>query len=123
MTRLERLAVLAALLVLVALLVVRQPLAGGLGVLAGGALGLSVADRLGRLRRKVDARLGDDLPVPPSGLRPQVVVRRVLLQVAVLAGLLVVAAFTPFVGDSAFAAFAAAATTLPAVLAVQRLRG
>ena len=58
-----------------------------------------------------------------TGLRVQVVVRRVLLQVAVLAALLVVAAFTPFVGDRAFAAVASAATALPAVLTVQRLRG
>lgn len=123
MTRLERLAVLAALIGILALLVVAQPVTGGLGTVAGIAAGLSVADRLGRLRTTVDARLGGDVPVPPSGLRTQVVVRRVLLQVTVLAALLVVAAFTPFVGDRAYAAVAAAATALPAVLAVQRLRG
>ena len=123
MTRSERLAVLVALLVLTALLVLRQPVAAGIGVLAGGAVGLSVADRVGRLRRTVDARLGADVTVPPSGLRVQVVVRRVLLQVVVLAGLLLVAAFTPFVGDTAYGAMAGAATALPAVLAAQRLRG
>lgn len=122
MTRLERLAVLVFLLVVTALLVLAQPVAGGLGALAGIAVGLAVADRLGRLRRRVDARLGDDLPVPRSRLRLEVVLRRALLQVAVLAVLLVAAALTPFAGDRAFALVATAATALPAVLAAQRVR-
>lgn len=123
MTRLERLAVLTILVVLVALFVLRQPVAASLGALAGVAGGLALGDRLGRLRRLVDAQLGDDVVVPRSGLRVQVVLRRVLLQVVVLAVLLLGAALTPFVGDSAFAAVAAAVTALPAVLTAQRVRG
>ncbi len=123
MTRLERLAVLTILVVLVALFVLRQPVAASLGALVGVAGGLALGDRLGRLRRLVDAQLGDDVPVPRSGLRVQVVVRRVLLQVVVLGVLLLGAALTPFVGDNAFAAVAAATTALPAVLTAQRVRG
>ncbi len=122
MTRLERLAVLTILVVLVALFVLRQPVAASLGALAGVAGGLALGDRLGRLRRLVDAQLGDDVVVPRSGLRVQVVLRRVLLQVVVLAVLLL-AFLIPFVGDNAFAAVAAAATALPAVLTAQRVRG
>lgn len=122
MTRLERLAVLTILVVLVALFVLRQPVAASLGALAGVAGGLALGDRLGRLRRLVDAQLGDDVVVPRSGLRVQVVLRRVLLQVVVLAVLLL-AFLIPFVGDSAFAAVAAAVTALPAVLTAQRVRG
>jgi hypothetical protein len=121
-TRLERLAVLTILVVLVALFVLRQPVAASLGALAGVAGGLALGDRLGRLRRLVDAQLGDDVVVPRSGLRVQVVLRRVLLQVVVLAVLLL-AFLIPFVGDNAFAAVAAAATALPAVLTAQRVRG
>ena len=122
MTRLERLAVLTILVVFVALFVLRQPVAASLGALAGVAGGLALGDRLGRLRRLVDAQLGDDVVVPRSGLRVQVVLRRVLLQVVVLAVLLL-AFLIPFVGDNAFAAVAAAATALPAVLTAQRVRG
>ena len=122
MTRPERLAVLAFLLAVLALLVLRQPVTGGFGVLVGIGVALLVEDRLGRVRRRLDARLGDDLAVPRSGLRVQVVVRRALLQVAVLAGLLVAAAFTPLVGDRAYALAATAATALPAALTAQRLR-
>lgn len=123
MTRLERLAVLVALLVVVALFVVTHPVAGGFGALTGIAAGLLVADRFGRVRRRIDRRLGADLDVPATGLRVQVVVRRLLLQVAVLAVLLLVAALTPFVGDSAVAFAAAGTTAVPAVLAASRLRG
>jgi hypothetical protein len=122
-TRLERLVVLVTLLVVVGLFVLTHPVAGGFGALAGIAAGLLVADRFGRVRRKVDQRLGADLDVPATGLRVQVVVRRLLLQVAVLAVLLLVAAFTPLVGDSAVAFGAAGVTALPAVLAASRLRG
>ncbi|HEU0101612.1 MAG TPA: hypothetical protein VFR07_04770 [Mycobacteriales bacterium] len=122
MTRLERLAVLAFLVVLLALFVLRQPVSAGFGALAGIAAALAVADRLGRVRRTIDARLGDDVEVPPSGLRVQVVVRRALLQIVVLAALLLVAVFTPFVGENAYAVAAAAATAFPAVLAAERAR-
>jgi hypothetical protein len=121
-TRRERLAVLAVLVVLVAAFVLRQPVAAGFGALAGVAGGLALDDRLDRLRRRVDARLGDDVEVPRTGLRVEVVVRRVLLQVVVLAGLLVVVAFTPFAGENVLALLATAATALPAVLTAQRLR-
>ncbi len=123
MTRLERLTVLVVLVALVAAFVVQQPLWAGLGALLGIAGGVATAQRLGRLRRKVDARIGEDLPVPRSGLRVQVVVRRVLLQIAVLGVLLLVAALTPFTGERVFAIAAAAVTALPAVLTAQRLRG
>lgn len=122
MTTRERLAVLAALLVLVALFVAAQPVAAGFGALAGVAAGLALDDRLNRLRRRVDARLGDDLEVPRTGLRIEVVVRRLLLQVAVLAALLVVVLVTPFTGDRVMALLGTAATALPAVLTAERLR-
>ncbi len=122
MTRPERLAVLAGLLVVAVLLVVAQPVSGLLGALAGTAAGLALGERFARFRLVVDAQLGDDVPMPRSGLRVQVVVRRLLLQVVVLAALLVAAALTPLAGDRAYAVVATAATALPAVLTAQRLR-
>ncbi len=123
MTRLERIALTALLVVLVVSFVVRQPVFGLLGALAGTAAGLALADRFARVRRRVDARLGDDIAVPRSGFRLEVVLRRALMQIGVLGVLLVVTAFTPFVSDRAFGFAAALATALPATLTVQRLRG
>ncbi len=122
MTRPERLVVAAALLALLVLLVARQPVSGSFGALAGVGAGLVLTDRLGRLRRRVDARLGADDPVPRGGLRAEVVVRRVVLQIAVLGALLVLVALTPFAGDDVFALLATAATAVPLVLTADRLR-
>ena len=116
-------AVLACLVVLIALFVAAQPLSAGFGLLAGLAAGLAVDDRLDRVRRKVDARIGADVAVPRSGLRVEVVAWRMLLQVAVLGALLVVVLLTPFTGDRVMALLGTAATALPAVLTWQRLRG
>lgn len=111
--------ILAALVVL---LVLRQPIAGLLGAFSGGTLGYSLIGRLRRLRHRIDARLGADEPLPARfPFRPAVVVRRLVLQVGLLGVLVVGTALLPFANDRAFAAVAAAATTLPAVLSAERL--
>lgn len=122
MTRLERLVVTVLLSALVVALVSRQPVAGLLGAFAGGVLGYALVGRLRRLRRRVDARLGADEPVPGRlPLRPAVVVRRMVLQLGLLGVLVLTTALVPFAGDDAFAAVAAAVTALPAVLTAERL--
>lgn len=120
MTRLERLAVLAVLVVLLLALFSVQPLFTALGTAAGVAGGLSGAQRMGRLRARVDGVLGAD-EAPAHGFRVEAVVRRALVQIGALGAVLVLTAFVPFAGDRAFAALAAAVTALPAVLTAERL--
>ncbi len=120
MTRLERLAVLALLVVLLIALLSLHPVFAALGIAGGIAGGIAVAQRLGRLRAKVDGVLGED-EAPASGFRLEAVVRRGLVQVAVLGVVLVLTAFIPLAGDRAFTVLAAACTALPAVLTAERL--
>lgn len=121
MNRRERVVVLALLAVLLLALVARQPVAGVLGSAAGAALGVAVARRTTALRRRVEARLGPDLVVD-TRLRPAVVVRRAVAQVAVLGALLLLVAVVPLVGDDGYALLATAATALPLVVTARRLR-
>jgi hypothetical protein len=121
MTRLERAAVLAILVALLLALLSVQPVFTALGTAGGVAAGVAVSQRLGRLRARVDAVIGAD-EAPARGFRLEAVVRRGLVQVGVLGVVLVLTAFIPFAGDRAFAALAAAATALPAVLTAERLR-
>jgi hypothetical protein len=121
LNRLERLIVLLVLALVALGLVALRPLPAVLGAAAGIAGGLSVAGSIGRLRTKVEARLGPDEPVPARGVRRDVLVWRLGTMLAVLVGLWVLTWFIPFAGERAYAAMAAAATAFPAVLTAQRL--
>lgn len=121
MTRLERLALLAFFVGVVALLATQAPVATAIGGVAGLAAGLAVAPRMHRLRSRMDARLGMDAE-DARGLRPRRLALRVLAYLVVLGVLLVPTVLIPFVGDELFAGLAAAATGLPFVLTASRLR-
>ena len=121
MTRTERLALLAALAVVLLALLAAEPVAAVLGAAAGIAVGVAVQERLARLSDRMDARLGADVVVArPFSLGPPLL--RFGLLLGVLAGLLVLTVFIPFVGDELFAASAAATTALPATITALRLR-
>ena len=121
MSRVERLVLLAFFAGVVALLATRAPVATAVGAVAGLAVGVAAAPRISRLRRRVDARLGGD-ELPARGLRPRRLGVRVVLNLAVLGGLLASTVLIPFVGDELFAGLAAAATGLPFALTAARLR-
>ena len=120
MTRLERLALLGWFALVVVLLATQALLWTAAGAVAGVVAGVAVAGRLGRLRSRMDAKLGADAVA--TGFRPRRVVSRVIAHVVVLAVLLVPTWLVPFVGDQVFAALAAAATALAFVVTGTRLR-
>lgn len=122
MTRSERLLLIAFFGVVLSLLGGAEPTATALGAAAGAGAGVVAAGRLGRLRARMDARLGPDEP-PPTGFalrRPAV---RVAVHLVLLGALFVTTVLVPFVGQELFAASAAAATAFPLVLTAARVRG
>ena len=120
MSRLERLALLGWFVGVGALLATQALLPTAIGAVAGVVAGIAVAGRLGRLSQRMDATLGADPVV--VGFRPRRVVTRVVVHLGLLLLLLLPTFVVPFVGDELFAAAAAAATGLPAVLTARGLR-
>jgi hypothetical protein len=119
--RLERLLVLVGLVLVLLGLLALRPGPAALGAAAGLVAGIAAAGRIGRLRAKVEARIGEDEPPPPRGIRRSVLVNRAASLATVLVVLWIGTLLVPFAGERAFAAVAAAATTLPAVLTARRL--
>jgi hypothetical protein len=120
MSRPERLLLLVFFAGLVALLARGAPVATAIGTVAGLAAGVVVAPRVGRLRSRIDSRMGADAPA--TGIRPRRLLSRVVAHLVVLGVLLVSTVLIPFIGDELFAALAAAATGLPFVVTASRLR-
>lgn len=120
MSRPERLLLLLFFAAIVALLARGAPIATAIGAVAGLGVGVVVAPRMGRLRNRIDSRMGADAPA--TGIRPRRLLSRVLAHLTVLGGLLVSTILIPFIGDELFAGAAAAATGLPFVVTATRLR-
>ena len=121
MTHSERLLLVAFFGVVLALLGGAEPTATALGAVAGAGAGVVTAGRLGRVRTRMDERLGPDDP-PPTGFALRRPALRAGVHVLVLGGLIVVTALVPFVGDELYAGSAAAVTAFPLVLTAARLR-
>ena len=122
MTRAERLVLLAFLAVVLALLGGWEQAATAVGGVAGAGAGVVVAGRSKRLTERIDAKLGPDDSLAPTGFQPRRPLARAGLQVVVLGGLFVTTIFVPFVGDELFAGAAAGVTAFPLVLTAARLR-
>ncbi len=122
MSRLERLALLGYFAAVVVLLATQALVPTVVGAVAGVVTGIVIAGRLGRLSQRMDAKLGTDPVVVVSGFRPRRVVTRVVVHLGLLFVLLFPTFIVPFVGDDLFAALAAAASALPAVVTARRLR-
>ena len=120
MTRSERLLLLGFFLLIIAAMVQLAPLTGAAGAVTGLAAGLAVTGRLGRLRNRMDARLGADGARTGFRLRP--VLLRTGAQLLVIGSLVVPTLFVPFIGDELFAGAAAFLTAVPLVLTAARLR-
>ena len=120
MSRPERLLLLGFFAAVVAVLATQELRATAVGAVAGLVLGLLAVPRLGRLRSRIDARMGAD--PRPTGLRPRRIGLRVVAHLVVLGVLLFSTVLIPFVGDELFAALAAGGTGLPFVLTAARLR-
>ena len=121
MTRSERLLLIAFLGIVLAALGGAEPTATALGATAGVGAGVVAARRLGRVRARMDARIGpDDAPATGFALRRPAV--RAAVHLVVLGGLFVTIALVPFVGDELYAGSASAVTAFPLVLTAARLR-
>ena len=120
MTRPERLLLLAFFAAVLSVLGGWEPTATALGGVAGAGLGVGAAGRVGRLRQRMDVRLGAE--APPAGFTPLRPLVRAGVHVVVLGGLFVTTIFVPFVGDELYAGSAAAVTAFPLVLTAARLR-
>ena len=120
MTRPERLLLLAFFALLLAGLVRLAPVLGSTGLVLGLLCGGAVVGRLGRLRTKMNARLGTD--DPRTGLSLRRVGTRMVVHLLVLGALVLPTVIVPFIGDELFAGAAAFATGLPLALTASRLR-
>ena len=118
----ERLVLLAVLVVLLVLIARVDRTAAVVGAVAGGGVGVLALGRLGRLSRRMDARLGKEVLVVKAGFSLRRPLLRAGVQVGVLAFLFVSTIVIPFIGDELYAASAAFATALPAVITAARLR-
>ncbi len=121
MNRRERLLLLVFFGVVLVLLVRDNQTSTLVGGVTGAVVAVVAAGRLSRLSHRMDERLGAD-PVAVTGWSWRRPARRAVAHLAVLAGLLLLTVFVPFVGDQLFAGAAAAVTALPAVLTASRLR-
>jgi hypothetical protein len=119
-SRLERIALLAVLGLLLAGLIGVAPVAGGAGAVGGAAAGVLASGRLRRLSSRMDDRLGT--APARTGFRPRALVVRVVVQLGLLGALLLGLGLLPFVGDELFAATGAVVTAFPAVLTARGLR-
>ena len=124
MTRSERLLLLIFFLLIIAAMVQVAPLYGAAGAVTGLAAGLAVTGRLGRLRNRMDAKLGAELGADAvrTGFRLRPVLLRTVAQLLVIGSLVVPTLFVPFIGDELFAGAAAFLTAVPLVLTAARLR-
>ena len=120
MTQPERLLLLAFFALILAGLVRLAPLVGSTGLVVGLVAGVAAAGRLGRLRSRIDARLGTD--DRRTGFSLRTVLLRVVAHLLVLGALVLPTVLVPFIGDELFAGAAAFATAVPLVLTAARLR-
>ena len=123
MTRAERLLLVTFFAVVLAVLGGWEPAATAVGGVAGAGAGVVAARRAGRLRERIDAKLGPDDSPAPTGFALQRPAVRAGVHVVVLGGLFVTTVFLPFVGDELFTGSAAAVTAFPLVVTAARLRG
>lgn len=120
MTRPERLLLLAFFALLLVGLVRLAPILGSTGLVVGLVGGVAVAGRLGRLRSRMDTRLGAD--DPRTGLSLRRVGTRMVVHLLVLGSLVLPTVIVPFIGGRLFVGAAAFATAVPLVLTAARLR-
>ena len=120
MTRPERLLLLAFFALILVGMVRLAPIVGSTGLVVGLVAGGAVAGRLGRLRSRIDARLGTDDARTGCSLRR--VLLRVVVHLLVLGSLVLPTVLVPFIGVKLFAGAAAFVTAVPLVLTAARLR-
>ena len=120
MTRPERLLLLVFFALVLVWTVRLAPVVGSTGLVLGLVAGGGVAGRLGRLRSRIDARLGADDRRTGFSLRR--VLLRVVVHLLVLGSLVLPTVLVPFIGVTLFAGAAAFATAVPLVLTAARLR-
>ena len=120
MTHRERLLLLAFFALVLVGTVRLAPVVGSTGLVVGLVAGVGVAGRLGRLRGRINARLGTDDPRTGFSLRKVGI--RVVLHLLLLGSLVLPTVIVPFIGDRLFAGAAAFVTAVPLVLTAARLR-
>lgn len=122
MNRRERLLLLAVFFMLLVLIARVDRTAAVVGAVAGTGVGVLALGRLGRLSQRMDDRLGKEVVVVKAGFSLRRPLLRAGVQLGLLALLFVSTIVIPFIGDELYAATAAFATALPAVVTAARLR-
>ena len=121
MTKSERLLLLAFFVLITVGTVKLAPIFGSAGAVVGLLFGVAVAGRIGRLRGRINAKLGDGDDVR-TGFALRRVASRIVVHLLVLGALVVPTLIVPFIGDELFAGAAAFVTAVPLVLTAARLR-